>query len=167
MKRKWEKWLRSPHGQGVAERLAGGGAPTIEEMKRFSTYSYAHRSSYSCVGRKGGGKSYGALQIPYMLGKFVFPAMGYEGWTGLTIAQAKAKNAPLCTELREHWQALNVQEEQPSGRDLVKKKWDDQLYFFGAGLLHCRYFAPEPRRSPTGGDGLRVDDVLPCWLDGA
>ena len=128
LKRKWERWLATAHGESVAVRLAGGGAPTVEEVKRFATYTYEHRDRYSCVGRKGGGDSYGELQIPYMLGKFVFPLMGYEGWTGLTLAEAKAKNAPLCQELREHWKALKVQEEQPSGRELVKKKWDDQLY---------------------------------------
>ena len=34
----------------------------------------------------GGGDSYGALQIPYMLAKFVFPLMKYEGYVGLTMA---------------------------------------------------------------------------------
>jgi len=130
LKRKWERWLASPHGEAVADRLkSSGGAPTVEDVKRFSTYTYEHRDRYSCVGRKGGGDSYGELQIPYMLGKFVFPLMGYEGWTGLSLAEAKAKNSPLCQELRDHWKALKVDDEAPTGHDLEKKKWDDQLYF--------------------------------------
>ena len=30
--------------------------------------------------------------LPYMLAKFVFPLMQYEGWRGLTNAQAQQKN---------------------------------------------------------------------------
>ena len=43
------------------------------------------------------GDAYGDLQIPYMLGKFVFPRLGYDGWAGLSVVEAEAKNAPL------HW----------------------------------------------------------------
>ena len=50
-------------------------------MKLFSTWTYTTRHRFSCVGRAGGGDSYGDLQIPYMLGPYVFPLMGYEGWT--------------------------------------------------------------------------------------
>ena len=35
---------------------------------------------------------------------------------------------PFKDELREDRKALKVQEATPSGRELVKKKWDDQLY---------------------------------------
>ena len=31
-----------------------------------------------------------------MLSKFVFPLMKYEGWNGLTLAAAKAKNQEYC-----------------------------------------------------------------------
>ena len=147
LKRKWEKWLASPHGQSVAARLAGGGAPTVEDAKRFATYMYEERSTYSCVGRRGGGDSYGQLQIPYMLAKFVFPMMGCEGWTGLTTAEAKAKNVTFKDELREHWKALKVQEETPSRRDLVKKKWDDQLYFMAQDV--CIADTLRPNRAPS------------------
>ena len=84
LRNKWVKWLASEHGQAVANRLAAGGAPTVEEAKLFSTWTYKTRQNYSCVGRQGGGNSYGALQIPYMLAKFVFPMMKYDGFTGLT-----------------------------------------------------------------------------------
>ena len=49
-----------------------------------------------------------------MLAKFVFPLMKYEGFVGLTIAEAQAKNQIYCHELKEHWKALNVQEPDAS-----------------------------------------------------
>ena len=107
---KWRKWLGSPHGAAMAARLAGGGAPTVEEAKLFSTWTYKTRQNHSAVGRKGGGDSYGLLQIPYMLAKFVFPMMKYEGFVGLTVAEATKKNQEYCHELKEHWKALKVQE---------------------------------------------------------
>ena len=74
LRNKWVKWLATDHGGEVAARLAAeGGAPTVEEAKLFSTWMYKTRQYYSAVGRKGGGDLYGSLQIPYMLGKFVFP----------------------------------------------------------------------------------------------
>ena len=109
--RKWKAWLGSQHGEAAAARLkADGDAPTIEETKLFSTWVFTTRSTYSCVGRKGCGDSYGALQIPYMLAKFVFPLMQYEGFVGLTVAQAAAKNQVYCHELKEHWKSLKVQQ---------------------------------------------------------
>ena len=75
---------------------------------------YSTRQAYSPVGRKGGGDSYGLLQIPYMLAKFVFPLMKYDGYVGLTMAQAKAKNQEYCHELKEHWKSLKVREPDAS-----------------------------------------------------
>ena len=74
----------------------------------------------------------GELQIPYMLCKFAFPLLKYEGWVGLTDVQAKAKNkAEFCPELRAHWKQLRVQQKQPGteGVSLSKEKWCDVLYF--------------------------------------
>ena len=97
----------------ACRRLAAeGGSPTVDETKLFSTWAYSTRATYSCVGRKGCGDSYGALQIPYMLAKFVFPLMQYEGYVGLTVAQAACKNQEYCHELKEHWKALKVQQPQ-------------------------------------------------------
>ena len=45
-----------------------------------------------------------------MLAKFVFPLMKYDGFVGLTMAEAKAKNQNYCNELKEHWKALKTQE---------------------------------------------------------
>jgi hypothetical protein len=132
LKRMWERWLASDHGKAVAERLKGGGAPTLEDVKLFSTHTYCNRKhAYSCTGRQGHGDACGALQIPYMLARCVFPGMGYEGWAELSLAEAREKSKPFSRELRAHWQSLKVQEAEPArdGKKLVKKKWDDQLYF--------------------------------------
>ena len=100
-------------------------------MKAFQTYKYLNRETYSSVGRQGCGDEMGSLQIPYMLGKFVFPMMRYKGWTGLSLAEAKAKNKPLADALRDNWKALKVQQPDASleGHAQPKKKWDDQVYF--------------------------------------
>ena len=121
LQRKWQRWLEGD-GCFVADRIAAGGTPDLEDMKRFSTwvYSAAGRERFSCAGRKGCGDAYGDLQIPYMLGKFVFPRLGYNGWAGLSVAEAQTKNAPLATELRGHWKALkthrNVMQREMGGR---------------------------------------------------
>jgi hypothetical protein len=115
LRNKWAKWLESEHGAEVAARLdSAGGVPTVEETKLFSTWTYTTRQKYSPVGRKGGGDAYGLLQIPYMLAKFVFPLMKYDGYVGLTMAQAKAKNQEFCHELKEHWKSLKVREPDAS-----------------------------------------------------
>jgi len=49
-----------------------------------------------------------------MLAKLVFPLMQYDGYVGLTVAQAAAKNAEFCHELKEHWKALKTQETDAS-----------------------------------------------------
>ena len=97
LRNKWVAFLQSEVGKSVAARLlAGGGAPTVEEAKQFSTWVYSTRQKWSRVGRTGVGDSMGLRQLPYMLAKFVFPMMKYEGYIGLTMAQAAAKNAEFC-----------------------------------------------------------------------
>ena len=42
--------LSTPHGSAVQARLAEeGGAPTVEETKRFSTWTFTTRQNYSPV----------------------------------------------------------------------------------------------------------------------
>ena len=108
LRNKWKRWLNSSHGQAAATRLTCGGCPTVEEAKLFATWVYQVREKYSPVGQKGGGDSYGLLQIPYMLGKYVFPLMQYEGWTGITVAEAKVKNKPYADALKAHWQVYPI-----------------------------------------------------------
>jgi len=116
LKRKWMKWLSTPHGSAVQARLAEeGGAPTVEETKRFLTWTFTTRQNYSPVGRTGGSDAYGALQIPFMLAKFVFPLMKYEGFVGLTLSEASAKNMEYRHALKDHWKALKVQRQDAKG----------------------------------------------------
>ena len=134
--RAWEEWINSPLGARAAQHVAAHGAPTLEHMKAFQTYKYLNRKTYSSAGRKGCGDSVGLLHIPYMLGRFVFPLMGYTGWSGLTLAQAKEKNRAIGAELKEHWKALKVQQPDASheGHAQPKQKWDDQLYFLAQDM---------------------------------
>ena len=114
MQRGWQKWISSALGAQAAAHVEAGKAPTLEDMKAFQTYKYLNRETYSSVGRQGCGDEMGSLQIPYMLGKFVFPMMRYKGWTGLSLAEAKAKNKPLADALRDNWKALKVQQPDAS-----------------------------------------------------
>ena len=76
-----------------------------------------------------------------MLAKFVFPLMKYEGFVGLTMAQAKAKNHEYCHELKEHWKALKVQEPNAS---VVRAPRFERAEFFRAltyGCAACEFLA--------------------------
>merc|ERR1719197_683189 len=57
--------------------------------------------------------------------------MKYEGFVGLTLSEASAKNMEYRHALKDHWKALKVQRQDAKGEggSLVKKKWDDGLYF--------------------------------------
>lgn len=148
LRNKFVKWLESVHGKGVQKRLEDeGGAPTIDDAKQFSTWVHTTRQSYSCVDRKGCGDSVGNLQLPYMLAKFVFPMMKYEGWVGLSLHEAKIKNQEYCHELSAHWKALNVSQPDVSveGVSLHKKKWDDSVYFMAQDL--CMADEARPNRA--------------------
>ena len=114
VRNKWVDFLASELGADIAARLAAGGAPTVQDAKDFSSWVYSTRKYWSRVGRTGIGDSMGLRQIPYMLAKFVFPLMKYDGYIGLTIAQAAAKNGEFCHELKEHWKALKTQEKDAS-----------------------------------------------------
>ena len=149
LQRAWKKWITSPLGAQAAARVEAGEAPTLADMKAFQTHKYLHREMHSSVGRQGCGDSVGLLQIPYMLGKFVFPLMGYKGWTGLSLAEAKSKNQPLAAELRDHWKALKVQQPDATleGRAQPKKKWDDLVYFIAQDI--CMADKLRPNRAVT------------------
>ena len=149
MQRGWTKWIKSPLGARAAARVAAGESPVLEDMKAYQTYKYLNRETYSSVGRQGCGDSMGELQIPYMLGKFVFPLMGYAGWTGLSVAEAKAKNKPHADALRENWKALKVQQPDATleGHAQPKKKWDDQVYFVAQDI--CMADTLRPNRAVT------------------
>ena len=169
MQRGWQKWISSALGAQAAARVEAGKAPTLEDMKAFQTYKYLNRETYSSVGRQGCGDEMGSLQIPYMLGKFVFPMMRYKGWTGLSLAEAKAKNKPLADALRDNWKALKVQQPDATleGHAQPKKKWDDQVYFVAQDICMADTLRPNragTRLAVSGSDGLCANDVLPLWV---
>ena len=75
---KWPENLEL-HGDeyGFDEALG----PTIELARHFSTWGFFNRERFSTRGLDGMGDSWGELQVPYMLAKFVFVALQYPGWT--------------------------------------------------------------------------------------
>ena len=147
LRNKWVAFLESLNGKDIAARLAVGGAPTVDEAKAFSSWAYSTRDRWSRVGRVGMSDSMGQRQVPYMLAKYVFPLMKYDGYVGLTLAQAAVKNAEFCHELREHWKALKTQQVDASteGCSMAKKKWDDDLYFMAQDL--CMADSARPNRA--------------------
>ena len=149
LQRAWQKWISSALGAQAAALVEAGEAPTLADMKAFQTYKYLNRETYSSVGRQGCGDSLGSLQIPYMLGKYVFPMMGYKGWTGLSLAEAKANNKPFADALRDNWKALKVQQPDATleGHAQPKKKWDDQVYFLAQDS--CMADILRPNRAVT------------------
>ena len=80
LERKWLRFLLV-HGAeyGFDERVG----PDVELVKHFVTYCFCTRDRVSAIGREGLGNAF-ELQIRYMLAKFVFVALKYSGWVGLT-----------------------------------------------------------------------------------
>ena len=78
------------------------------------------------------GDSWGALAVPYLLAKYVFPLMQHVGWVGLREAEVLEKARPYSLELRANWARLkvaNVQEGTGNGRSLKQDRWCDGLLF--------------------------------------
>ena len=78
------------------------------------------------------GDSWGALAVPYLLAKYVFPRMEHVGWTGLHEAALLEKSRPYSLELRANWARLkvaHVREGTGNGRCLKKDRWCDTLLF--------------------------------------
>jgi len=81
--------------------------------------------------------SWGALAVPYLLAKYVFPMLEYPGWVGLKEHELKEKSQPYALELRQHWAKLkvaNVREGTGNGRSLKKDRWCDGLLFMAQDL---------------------------------
>jgi hypothetical protein len=87
---------------------------------------------FSSTGESGMGDSWGALTVPYLLAKYVFPAMQHVGWVGLREAELLEKARPFSLELRANWGRLkvaNVREGMGNSRSLKKDRWCDGLFF--------------------------------------
>ena len=124
-------WLEL-HGEAAGYDDSVG--PTVEVMKDFSSHCFSNRKFYSTLGNLGMGKSFGALQLPYLVPKYGFPLLQMPGWVGLEKEALETKAAPFKIALREHWKELTVGHElteeeklaEEQQRSLVKVKWDDR-----------------------------------------
>ena len=110
------------------------------------------------------------LQIRYMLAKFVFPALEYNGWTGLNTHELHKKAEPYKLAVKEQWQRL-----KRSDPDLMstlkpfvktrrtfrrRRAWrcaGRVLSLFEKSKMHALRYA-------HGGDGIRAGDVLARWI---
>ena len=72
----------------------------------FQTHGFTERTNFSVTGEEGMGDSWGALAVPYLLAKYVFPLCGYAGWVNLREMQLLEKARPYALELRINWQRL-------------------------------------------------------------
>ena len=99
--RKWLQFLLVRAEEYSFNACAG----SVELVKHFVTYAFCSRDLVSAIGREGLGDSF-ELQIRYMLAKFVFPALEYNGWTGLNAHELHTKAEPYKFAVKEQWQRL-------------------------------------------------------------
>ena len=127
LERKWLRFLLV-HGEtyDFDERVG----PDVGLTEHFVTYCYCTRDLSSAIGREGLGDSF-ELQIRYMLAKFVFVALGYPGWTGLSAHALHEKAEPFKFAVREHWKRLKRSDPDHMStlKPFVKTKWCDTAYF--------------------------------------
>ena len=90
LERKWLRFLLVHAEESSFTACAG---PSVELVKHFVTYAFCTRDLVSAIGREGLGDSF-ELQIRYMLAKFVFPALEYNGWTGLNAHELHTFKTP-------------------------------------------------------------------------
>ena len=104
--------------------------PSVELVKHFVTYAFCTRDLVSAIGREGLGDSF-ELQIRYMLAKFVFPALKYNGWTGLNAHELHKKAEPYKFAVKEQWERLKRSDPDLMStlKPFVKTKWCDTAYF--------------------------------------
>ena len=71
------------------------------------------------------------LQIRYMLVKFVFVALKYRGWIGLSEHALHEKAEPYKFTVREHWKRLKRSDPDLMStlNPFVKAKWCNTAYF--------------------------------------
>ena len=79
--------------------------PSVELVEHFVAYAFCTRDSVSAIGREGLGDSF-ELQIRYMLAKFVFVALKYNGWEGLNAHALHEKAEPFKFAVKVQWQRL-------------------------------------------------------------
>ena len=127
LERKWLRFLLVHAEESSFTACAG---PSVELVKHFVTYAFCTRDLVSAIGREGLGDSF-ELQIRYMLAKFVFPALEYNGWTGLNAHELHKKAEPYKFAVKEQWERLKRSDPDLMStlKPFVKTKWCDTAYF--------------------------------------
>ena len=127
IERKWLRFLLV-HGEKYGFNARVG--PSLELVKHFVAYSYCTRNVVSVIGREGMGDSF-ELQIRYMLAKFVFVSLKYNGWSGLNAHELHKKAEPFKFAVKEQWQRLKRSDPDLMStlKPFVKTKWCDTAYF--------------------------------------
>ena len=124
------KWLRFLLVHGAEYGFKENSGPTVELVQKFISYCFCTRDVVSAIGREGMGDGY-ELQIRYMLAKFVFVALKYKGWVGLSEHALHEKAEPYKFAVREHWKRLKRSDPDLMStlKPFVKAKWCDTAYF--------------------------------------
>ena len=65
----------------------------MDIVTQFAAFMFHNRETWSALGRRGLGKQ-AFVKAAYMLARYVFVELGYEGWVGLDPVQLQAKSAP-------------------------------------------------------------------------
>ena len=97
IERKWLRFLLV-HGEEYGFNARAG--PSVELVKYFVAYAFCTRNVVSVIGREGMGDSF-ELQIRYMLAKFVFVSLKYNGWSGLSAHELHKKAEPFKFAVKE------------------------------------------------------------------
>ena len=136
LERKWLRFLLV-HGDEIGFEKSAG--PTVEQVQRFTTYCFCTRDVVSAIGREGMGDYY-ELQIRYMLAKFVFVSLKYNGWTKLSAHGLHEKAEPFKFAVREQWARLKRSDPELMStlKPFVKTKWCDTAYFLAQVRVQSR-----------------------------
>ena len=130
LKRKWQRFL-SMFGERL--QFDANVGPTLAIMRQFTSYVYVSREGgrpSAATQRIGCGDSY-ELQLRYMVPKYVFPLLGYPGWTELSREALHEKCEPYKFEVKALWAELKKSDPlmESSRKPFVKEKWCDTAYF--------------------------------------
>jgi hypothetical protein len=75
------RWFRFLAVYGDKLGYEEGSSPSLELVRKFVVYTFKTRTYKSSKGKKGLGDS-AELSMRYLLAKFVFPKLLYDGWAG-------------------------------------------------------------------------------------
>jgi hypothetical protein len=75
------RWFRFLAVYGDKLGYVEGQSPSLELVRKFVVYTFKTRTYKSSKGKKGLGDS-AELSMRYLLAKYVFPKLLYDGWAG-------------------------------------------------------------------------------------